>query len=89
MKKVDKKYNLKIERSAQKKLFKIPSTNNTKIKKSILELQYDPFPNKCKKLKGREAFRIRVSDYRVIYEIKNEQLLIIVIEIGHRKNVYK
>ena len=73
----------------KKKLFKIPSPYYTKIKKSILELQNNPFPNKCKKLKGREAFRIRVSDYRVIYEIKNKQLLIIIIEIGHRKNIYK
>jgi mRNA interferase RelE/StbE len=46
-------------------------------------------PNGCKKLTGKEAWRIRIGDYRVIYEIENKQLMILVIEIGHRKEIYK
>ncbi|MEB2787253.1 type II toxin-antitoxin system RelE/ParE family toxin [Algoriphagus sp. E1-3-M2] len=48
-----------------------------------------PRPNGCKKLKGKEAYRIRVADYRVVYEIADKILYIEVIAIGHRKDIYE
>ena len=59
------------------------------IKKAILNLGNNPRPSGFKKLKGRDAYRIRVADYRIIYEILDEILLIDVIDLGHRKNIYK
>jgi mRNA interferase RelE/StbE len=48
----------------------------------------NPRPNGCKKLKGRDGYRIRVSDYRIIYEIQDNVLLVDVIDLGHRKDIY-
>lgn len=54
-----------------------------------MELGNDPRPSGCKKLKGRDAYRIRIGDYRAIYEIQDNKLISTVIIIGHRKDVYE
>ena len=82
-------YNVIIERAARKNLEKIPHSFFEIIDKKILSLENDPRPQGCKKLKGRDAWRIRVGDYRIIYKIKDNILQIIVIEIDHRKQVYR
>ncbi|MFN2261898.1 MAG: type II toxin-antitoxin system RelE/ParE family toxin [Psychroflexus sp.] len=81
-------YKLRIERKAVKKLAKIPKPYYTKIKTALLNLSNNPRPQACKKLKGREAFRIRIADYRVIYEVHDDILLVQVIDLGHRKDIY-
>ena len=82
-------YFIQIERSAQKQLAKIPGPYFDSITQKILSLESDPRPPGCKKLTGRESWRIRVGDYRIIYNILDDILLIIVIDIGHRKDIYK
>jgi mRNA interferase RelE/StbE len=52
-------------------------------------LEANPRPADVKKLKGRDAWRIRVGDYRVIYEIQDRILKIIVIHAGHRREIYR
>ena len=53
-------------------------------------LKNDPRPQGCKKLKGREDFyRIRVGDYRVVYQIEDKVLLILIVRIGDRKEIYE
>ncbi len=81
-------YQVRVERKAQKKLSKIPEPYYSNIKVAILALGNDPRPNGYKKLKGREGFRIRVADYRIIYEIQETILLVDVIDLGHRKDIY-
>lgn len=82
-------YKIVISRTAQKQLAKI----NNPFFKSLIDkielLKTDPRPPGCKKLTGREGWRIRAADYRIIYEIKDDILQIIVIEIDHRKQVYR
>jgi mRNA interferase RelE/StbE len=56
---------------------------------SNAELESNPRPPDVKKLKGRNAWRIRVGDYRVIYEIHDRELHILVITVGHRREVYR
>ena len=82
-------YQVRIERKAQKKLSKISNPYYQKVKSAILELANNPKPKGYKKLKGRDAYRIRVADYRIIYQIKEEILLVDVIALGHRKDVYE
>ena len=61
-----------------------------KIVESVKSLANNPRPDSCKKLKGAEqTYRIRVNDYRVLYSIVDQCLIIQVIKIGHRKDVYK
>ncbi len=81
-------YKVRIERKVQKKLEDISEPYYSKIKSALLELADNPRPRGCKKLRGREAYRIRVSVYRIIYEIFDDLLLIHVVELGHRKDIY-
>ncbi|MBI1266454.1 MAG: type II toxin-antitoxin system RelE/ParE family toxin [Cryomorphaceae bacterium] len=82
------RYKVRVERKAQKKLSKIPEPYYSNLKTSILNLGNNPRPQGCKKLKGRDGYRIRVADYRVIYEIQDSILLVDVIDLGHRKEIY-
>jgi len=59
------------------------------IKNAIAGLGENPRPKGYKKLKGEEAYRIRVKDYRIIYEIDDTKITVIVIVVGHRKEVYR
>ncbi|MEO1670657.1 MAG: type II toxin-antitoxin system RelE/ParE family toxin, partial [Cyanobacteria bacterium J06631_2] len=59
------------------------------ISDAISNLAENPRPSGCKKLKGRPAWRIRVGIYRVIYKISDRQLIITVIDVGHRKDIYR
>ena len=81
-------YKVRVERKAQKKLSKIPEPYYSNLKAAILDLGNNPRPQGYKKLKGRDAYRIRVADYRIIYEIQDSILLVDVINLGHRKGVY-
>jgi mRNA interferase RelE/StbE len=78
---------LKIQKNAQKSLSKISEPFQTKIIDKIYDLVNDPYYN-AKKLTAREAYRIRVGNYRVIYEINNNELVILIVSVGHRKNIY-
>ena len=82
-------YEIVIERSAQKELGKIPPPYFNRIIKAINNLSSNPRPEGYKKLTGRPGFRIRIGDYRVIYEIENEALKIFVVKVGNRKDIYK
>ena len=82
-------YAVEILRSAQKQLAKIDQQEQGHIIDSIRALAANPRPSGCKKLSGRSAWRIRVGDYRVIYEIHDQQLVIVVVTLGNRKDVYR
>lgn len=82
-------YKISIRRKAQKQLDKLPAADYKKVKQAIFDLAQDPRPPGSKKLKGRPAWRIRQGDYRVIYEIQDRQLIIIVLEVGPRKDIYR
>jgi mRNA interferase RelE/StbE len=79
-----------IKRSALKALSKLPEKESTKISDAIDKLAEDTRPDGYKKLEGRNnSYRIRVGNYRIIYEINDVELLILVVEIGNRKEIYK
>ena len=82
-------YAILITRKAQKALSEIPINYQDKLIETIYALANNPYPHGCKKLSGREAWRIRIGNYRVIYEINESALSIVVVNIGHRKDVYK
>jgi mRNA interferase RelE/StbE len=82
-------YQLRIEKAVLKSLEKINEPYYSKIKTAILKLANNPRPQGYKQLKGRDGFRIRVADYRIIYDIFDDILQVDVIDLGHRKDVYK
>ena len=81
-------YQIRIKKRAIKALTKINEPYYTRIKQAIYDLQDDPRPQGYKKLRGRDAYRIRVANYRIIYEIFDTELIVDVIAIGHRKDIY-
>jgi mRNA interferase RelE/StbE len=82
-------YKIFIEKSAQKDLSKIPLQHQNRIITAIQLLAKNPRPAGSKKLSGRDAWRIRIGTYRVIYEILDDRLIILVVVIGHRKDIYR
>ena len=83
------KYSVFIRRSAQKFLARMPGEARTRAVKAIRALGDRPRPAGAKKLSGRDAWRIRVGTYRIIYEIRDDRLVVAVVTIGHRKDVYR
>lgn len=82
-------YTVLILPSAQKQLDKLPNNIATRIEDKLMELGANPRPAGCKKLKGRDAYRLRIGDYRAIYDIVDNKLIITVINVAHRKDVYQ
>ena len=72
-----------------KALEKINEPYYSNIKEAIYSLADNPRPKGYKKLKGRDGCRIRVADYRIIYDIFDDVLLVDVIDLGHRKDIYE
>jgi mRNA interferase RelE/StbE len=83
-------YEVKFTKGARKMLRKLSQELLDRIQTKIDDLAIEPRPNGVKKLKGEEnSYRIRVGDYRVIYDIFDDVLLVSVVEVGHRSEVYK
>lgn len=82
-------YEIEILKAADKSLRLIPSDYRTTIAQTIHDLSTNPRPTSCKKLKDSEFYRIRVGMYRIIYSIQDNALLVVIIRIAHRKEVYR
>ena len=82
------KYSVKFQASAARHLMELPKKDRLRIIGVIELLGGNPLPPKALKLKGRDGYRIRVGNYRIIYSFDSKQLTVLVIEIGHRKEIY-
>lgn len=84
------KFEILVKASAEKELLKLPKDVVAELLAVIYQLAENPYPDGARKLKGKKppCFRVRVGNYRVIYEIKNQQLLVHILAIGHRKDIY-
>ena len=78
-----------ILRRAQKERSELPESAYGRVKLAIQKLADDPRARGSRKLSGRDGWRIRVGEYRVIYEIDNSNRSITVLHIGHRRDVYR
>jgi len=82
-------FKILITKTAQKQLDKLPRQIAGSLIEVILKLAQNPRPDGYTKLKGRDAYRVRKNNYRIIYEIKDNALTVTVIAIGHRKSIYR
>lgn len=83
-------YNIELSRIALKSMGKIPKKDLVRIGMKIDQLSTDPQPIDMKKIQGGEnLYRIRSGDYRILYRIFNETVTILVVDVDHRKDVYK
>ena len=83
------KYSLFILRRARKELASLGETEYQKVKEAILCLADNPRPSGCSKLVGREGWRIKAGSFRVIYEINDQTKEVIILHVGHRRDVYR
>ena len=82
-------YRLTFRKSVAKDLRSIPPNDLSRILKRIEALADDPRPMGSEKLSGQERYRVRQGVYRIVYEIQDEELVIIVVKVGHRRDVYR
>ena len=83
------KYELIVRPSVSKDTRAIPAGDMKRILQTMKALCDDPRPSGCVKLSGKEYYRIRHGRYRIIYEIEDTRLIVVVIKVGHRRDVYK
>ena len=82
-------YRLSFKRSVTKDFRSIPQEDVRRILSRIDALALEPRPQGCQKLTGQERYRVRVGRYRIVYEIRDVLLLVIVVAVAHRKGVYR
>jgi len=83
------KYNILIKPSAVKEIENIPRKDRLRIIQKIQGLANIPRPQGCEKLTGENRYRIRRGVYRIVYSVSDSDLHIIVVKVGHRRDVYK
>jgi mRNA interferase RelE/StbE len=85
-----RRYNVVIQRNAQKQLNGLPRQSQARVMRAIDGLAIDPRPPSVVKLSGEEnLYRVRAGDYRVIYSVQDAALLVLIVKVGDRKDVYR
>ncbi len=82
-------YSLSILRRAQKELAQISRGDYERVVEAIRDLANNPRPAGCLKLTGREGWRIRIGDFRVLYEIDDRERSVTIVHVGNRRDVYR
>jgi len=82
-------YELVFRRSVAKDLRRFPREDVRRIMQRIRALASDPRPPGCEKLSAQERYRVRQGTYRIVYEIEDARLLVLVVRVGHRRDVYR
>jgi mRNA interferase RelE/StbE len=81
-------YRILIKKSAAKEIERIETKDRIRIIEKIRSLVNDPYPPGSKKLSGQEKFRIRQGNYRILYQVIRNELIVHVVKVGHRSKVY-
>ncbi len=82
-------YRVSIVRSAQSEFASLPLSIRNRIEPRLLALAMEPRPHGSQKLRHTERYRIRIGDYRVIYAINDSERLLVILSIGHRREIYR
>ena len=82
------KFEVEFRKSVEKDLRSIPRKDQVRIMLRISELASEPRPASCKQLSGQERYRVRQGDYRILYEINDGKLIVVVVKVGNRRDVY-
>lgn len=82
-------YELTFKKSVAKDLHAFPKQDVKRILQRIRALSNDPRPPGCEKLSGQERYRVRQGVYRIIYEVEDRRLTVLIVKVGHRSDVYR
>ena len=83
------KYEIRILRSAEKEMEKLPTVVHNRISNRILSLENNPRPRGAKKLSSRDEYRLRVGNYRILYTVSDSYGIVTIIAVGHRREAYR
>jgi mRNA interferase RelE/StbE len=83
------KYKLVFKKSVVKDLRALPKRDVALILRCIRSLAEQPRPQGCEKLSGQDRYRLRQGVYRIIYEIQDNVLMVVIVKVGHRKEIYR
>ena len=83
------KYKITIKKSAAKELREISKKDLRKIIKCIQSLAQNPRPRGARKLSGKEQYRVRQGDYRIVYSVDDKNSMVDIVKIGHRREIYR
>jgi len=83
------RYRLVFRKSVVRDLRRIPNHDLKRILSTLESLSEDPRPVGIEKLSGNERYRVRQGNYRIIYEINDNEIVVVVVKVGHRKDVYR
>ncbi|MDJ0376443.1 type II toxin-antitoxin system RelE/ParE family toxin [Cryobacterium sp. PH31-L1] len=83
------KYRIELRPAAVKALRRIDLQDRGRVQGAIALLGEDPRPPGARALQGRDGYRVRVGSYRIIYTIRNDVLVVVVVTVGHRRDVYE
>ena len=83
------RYHVIFDPGAQREFGKLPKTQQRRIANCIGELAEDPRPTGAKKMTEVEAYKVRIGDCRLIYAVKEEVLIVLVVKVGNRREIYK
>lgn len=81
-------YKVSMLRRAQKALAELPKGDYERVRDAVAALSENPRPSGCKRLVGRDGWRIRQGDYRIIYEVDDLNQQVLILDVGHRRDVY-
>ena len=82
-------YSVLIKRSAEKEVARLPPDARQRVVRRIRALAQDPRPQGCEKLSARDSYRLRIGSYRIVYTIEDRQLVVQVVRVAHRREVYR
>ena len=83
-------YRIRLTPEARRNLLKLPKDVLRRVDARILALAEEPRPRQSRKLRGADdLWRVRVGDYRIVYTLEDEDLVVIVLRVGHRREVYR
>lgn len=83
------RYRVEVRPAAVRALRKIDQSTRSRIEGAIALLAEDPRPPASRPLRGRPGYRVRVGDYRIIYTVQDDVLLVVVVTLGHRREIYR
>lgn len=83
------RYKVAIKKSAAKEIERLPRKDMKAVLERVESLSENPRPRDCKKLSSQEKYRIRCGNYRILYAIEDDILIVFVVKVGHRRDVYR
>ena len=82
-------YSIELRSAAVRALRNLDPPFRKRVQGAIVLLGHDPRPPGARKLQGRDGFRVRVGDYRIIYKVHDDVLVVLVVALGHRRDIYQ